>query len=65
MKLLFQFFQAEGKVLMSGEQFAQFDECTHNCNIHLDGSVAIQHAGEHRDTLFGEYEGQIAPPSPT
>jgi hypothetical protein len=61
----FQFFEAAGQVLMRCQEFAQFDESTHDRDVHLNCPIALEHAREHRNALFGKYEGQITAAAPT
>jgi hypothetical protein len=50
---------------MRSEQFAQFHKSSHDRDVYLNRSLALKHAREHRDTLFGEYQGEITASAPT
>lgn len=45
------------------EHLAQLDEGAHTGDVDLNGAFAVEHAGEHGDTLFGEGVRQVASPA--
>ena len=44
------------------DEVAHLDEGIHDAHAHIYGSIAAKHCGEHRNALFGERAGHIAPP---
>ena len=63
--LPFQLIEASDKSLVRGDHFSKLNKRSHNGNIYLDCAFAVQHAGDHGDTLFGEYIGQISATTPS
>ncbi|MEI8015731.1 MAG: hypothetical protein WCH20_12950 [Nitrospira sp.] len=41
---LFQFIESSGKSLVRADHLSKLNKCSHNGNIYLDGSLAMQHA---------------------
>lgn len=54
--------QPLGQRAIQGDQLAQSNEGSHNHDVDLDGSVAVQNAGKHGDPVFGKNIGR--PPKP-
>jgi len=52
------------KLDMAVEHLTQFDEGTHDGDVHIDGAFAVQNGGEHGDALLGEGHGSMTKPSP-
>src|SRR4051794_33614234 len=42
------------EIRMLRNDLPEVNECTHDLDIYADRAVAAQHAGEHRDAVFGE-----------
>ena len=55
---LLQLVESPVQFCVRGEQFAEADEGSHDLDIHGDGPLAAEHAGEHRHALFGEGVGR-------
>src|SRR5438552_12852013 len=63
---LFQTLDLARQVAVAVHQTAELHKGAHDCDIYLDGTSAAQHAGKHRDSLFGKGVGQVTrPPRPT
>src|SRR5687767_2091389 len=61
--LLFQLFELAGQIGMTGEELSQTHEGPHDGDIHFDGPLAAENAGEHRDALLGEGVWTRPPPA--
>jgi hypothetical protein len=49
---MFQFSEPIGEVLVGGEEFSHANEGSHDHDVGLDGSFAIEYRGEHGDALL-------------
>ena len=49
---------------IQGKHLAQEHEGAHDLDVYLNGTRALQNAGQHGDTLFRESVGRILPMSP-
>jgi hypothetical protein len=49
---LFHFFDFSADLVVGGQPLAQLDEGPHDGNVHFDGPLAAQNAGEHGHTLI-------------
>jgi hypothetical protein len=50
-------------VIVDLEELPQFHEGAHDEDVHLDGSLTVQHRREHRDTLLGEGKRPASAPT--
>jgi hypothetical protein len=62
---LFQSLNLSRKVGVGSEHLPQVNKSPHYLNIHLNGSLTSQDAGQHGDTLLGKDVGQILAMLPT
>src|SRR4051794_32909873 len=51
---LFEFVDAFREIRVLGNDLPEVNECTHDLDVYADRAVAAEHAGEHRDAVFGE-----------
>jgi len=63
--LLFQFIESPGKYLVRADHLSKLNKSSHDGNIYLNSSFAVEHAREHCDSLFGEGVGAILSSSST
>ena len=59
--LFLQRLKLPGQVCMGGKHLAQSNECAHDFDIDLDGTLTSQHAGKHCYALLGKHIGQVPP----
>ena len=59
----FEFQEFESQLVLRAEEFAELDEGAHDLDIHENGTLAAQYAGEHGYALLGKGEGCIATPA--
>jgi hypothetical protein len=54
------------KILVAQHHCSHPHECPHDLDVDPHGSIAVQHTGQHRDTLFreGEWQELAMPPPP-
>jgi len=57
----FKFAEFAREISVGGGHLAQADKGAHDGDVHLYGSFALQHGGEHGNALLGEREGLVAP----
>ena len=43
-----------GQLFVSGQEFAEFDESAGDENVHLHGTPAFKHRGQHGHAVLGE-----------
>ncbi len=57
--LLLQFVEPASQILVGGNHLAEPHEDPHDFDVHSDGPLASQDAGEHRHSLFSEHIRQV------
>jgi hypothetical protein len=56
---LLHFHDLAPQIFVRGEHGADLEEGAHDGDVHLNGAIAVEDAGEHRHTLLGEGVGSI------
>ena len=52
--------QLSGQIFICGQILSQANERADDQNVQFDGAIARQHRRKHRNTVLGEYIGQVA-----
>ena len=52
------------QIVVGGEHGADLEEGAHDRDIDVNGAIAVENAGEHSDTVFGEKAREIAIATP-
>ena len=57
---LLHFHDLAPQIFVRGEHGADLEEGAHDGDVHLDGAIAVEDAGEHGNAVFGESVRKVA-----